>query len=68
VGKIAEKSSLQECIFDNIILSAELTKWSPSDCVFGDFAHWKLIIIDLLRAKTNPIYSLPVVKEALPSK
>jgi len=39
VGKIAKKQSVG-------ILSAELTKRTPSDCFFlGDFAHWAVLII-----------------------
>jgi len=32
--KIAKKNSLKECIFVN------LSKYTPTDCFFGDFAHW----------------------------
>jgi len=32
VGKNRRKSSLKKCIFD---------KRTPSDCSFGDFAHWE---------------------------
>jgi len=49
VGKNRRKSSLKECIFDNKALyfecqinkNAPLQKRTPSDCSFGDFAHWE---------------------------
>jgi len=34
------------------ILSAELKKGTPSDCFFGDFAHWEVNLIRFLLLET----------------
>jgi len=41
VVKIAEK------VAGHCILSAELTKSTPSDCFLGDFAHWVVITLTI---------------------
>jgi len=54
MGKIAKKSSLQECIFDK---SAELTKMLFFRLFFGDFAHlFELKVPHLSNTRKPPPY------------
>jgi len=42
VGKIAKKTVLKEYVFLNSSLKIQchVVKYTPRDCLFGDFAHW----------------------------
>jgi len=57
VGKIAEKAVCKECIFDNMALCFERRinkKRIPSDCFFGDFAHWDYSYVEWTVAGIEP--------------
>jgi len=47
----ALKNSLKKCVFVNSALKIQNTvpycqKYTPTDCVFGDFAHWAVIFCE----------------------
>jgi len=47
VGKIAKKNSLKECVFvkfgtQNTVPCCQ--QYTPTDCFFGDFAHWVTVL------------------------
>jgi len=42
VGKIVKKT-LKKCVFVNTVPYCQ--KYTPTDCLFGEFAHWMLLYI-----------------------